>query len=377
MVRAETDFAVVIPQRRLRAIARRLSVWYAQNARDLPWRRTRDPYAIWVSEIMLQQTQVDTVQPYYLRWMKAFPDVTTLALAPIDEVLQLWEGLGYYSRARNLQRAAQVVVQKHDGILPASVEGLRALPGIGPYTAAAIASIAFGADAAVVDGNVKRVLARLFLYEGDVKSTGGVQELQALADRLVPQGRAGDHNQAVMDLGATLCTPRRPRCEACPVRTSCLAYRTRAQESLPRSTRRKPVATRKALIGVVADSERVLIEKRQTRLLGGLWAFPFIEYVGEANPARIAELRNLLEARCGPGLRQPPDLLGEFSHTYTHFKISAQAWHFVPGQTDGVPVGGAVWVNPAQLATVPMSRLDRRIANMLSRLHPEQPNTNP
>jgi len=380
----QTEFARDVPQRRLRAIARRLSIWYAHNARDLPWRRVRDPYAIWVSEIMLQQTQVDAVQPYFERWLQTFPDIRALAAAPIDEVLRQWEGLGYYSRARNLHRAAQIVLREHGGRLPATRDALRKLPGIGPYTAAAIASIAFGADAAVVDGNVKRVLARLFLYEGDTRSTRGLRDLQALADRLIPTGRAGDHNQASMDLGATICTPRQPRCAQCPLRTLCVSYREGAQGRVPRTALRRKIPVRRALIGVVADAGRVLVEKRQTRLLGGLWAFPFIYEADNDLPlhpqdqdGRQQKLRQALETLLGLSFKPTAARLGEFTHTYTHFRVVAQVWRYAPDTERPVSSDGAIWAHTSQLIDLPMGRLDRRIAGMLSIRTRAQPNTNP
>src|SRR5512137_1830169 len=206
-------------------LSTRLLRWYAAHKRELPWRKTHDPYRIWVAEIMLQQTQVETVISYYMRWLRRFPTVARLAAAPLDEVLAHWEGLGYYARARNLHRAAKLLVEKSRGQLPQTLDGLRALPGIGLYTAAAIGSIAFGIDAAALDGNLKRVLARIFDVRQDVTSPGGEKSVRALAESLVPPGRAGDYNQALMDLGATICTPRAPRCDACPVQTLCEAYR--------------------------------------------------------------------------------------------------------------------------------------------------------
>src|SRR6185369_3543428 len=205
--------------------SRKLLAWYGRHKRALPWRDVGDPYRTWISEIMLQQTQVDTVIPYYQRWLERFPTVQALAESPLNDVLALWEGLGYYSRARNLHRAAQQVAAERGGALPQTVDELLALPGIGRYTAGAIASIAFGVDAPVLDGNVKRVLARVFDIQTDVKSPAGARELWALAASLVPSGRAGDYNQALMDLGATLCTPRAPACDICPVRELCAARR--------------------------------------------------------------------------------------------------------------------------------------------------------
>jgi len=204
-----------------RAFRRRLLAWYGRHQRPLPWRRTRDPYAILVSEIMLQQTQVARVEDYWTRFLRRYPTVEHLAEAPASAVRESWDGLGYYARARNLHAAARHVARKRDGAFPATVDGLRALPGIGPYTAAAVASIAFGADVGTVDTNVARVLSRVFRVRGRARSAARGRRLWRLAGALVPAGRSGDWNQALMDLGATVCTARAPACPACPVRTAC------------------------------------------------------------------------------------------------------------------------------------------------------------
>jgi A/G-specific adenine glycosylase len=245
-----------------KAFAKRLLDWYARHQRPLPWRRTRDPYRLWVSEIMLQQTQVETVKPYYARWLRRFPTLKALAAAPQQEVLAAWEGLGYYARARNLHRAAQTVMREHAGRIPATVEGLLTLPGIGRYTAGAIASLAFGADAAVLDGNVKRVLARAFDYAEDVKSPRGERDLWALAESLVPSGRAGDYNQALMDLGATICTPRSPACRICPLLGLCLAQRRGVQLERPVVKKRAALPRHTLAAGVIRRRGRVHLLQR-------------------------------------------------------------------------------------------------------------------
>lgn len=356
--------------RRLKAVARRLLTWYGEHARDLPWRRTRDPYAIWISEIMLQQTQVDTVRPYYQRWLQAFPDVRALAGAPLDDVLRLWEGLGYYSRARNLHRAAITVVERFGGSLPSIYEDLRSLPGIGPYTAAAIASIAFDLDVAVVDGNVKRVLARVFAYRHDVKSSRGLKDLQALADRLVPAGKAGDYNQAVMDLGATICTPRQPRCDNCPLNALCLARELGLQAQLPVSARRAAQPMRRALIAVVTCGDRVLVSRRTATLLGGLWAFPSIESDDPGDVRTVDDLAEHVGGLLGHAPGRPQALLGEIRHTYTHFKLSAQAVSFKV-TSEQLNTDDVQWAHIRELGELAMGKVDRRVAEALGR--PDEP----
>jgi A/G-specific adenine glycosylase len=261
------------------AIATAIVAHYAAVKRDLPWRRTRDPYAIWVSEIMLQQTRVATVIPYWERWMAAFPTAHALATAPLDDVLAAWSGLGYYSRARNLWRGAQALDR---GALPTSATALREVPGIGPYTAGAIASIAFGERAPLVDGNVARVLARVFAIEHDIKSAAGTKALWTRAGELMaalPADRApGDLNQGLMELGATLCTPASPRCLACPITDPCAAARTGRTAELPVVPARKrerdlPILAR-TQVWIEGDGAIVLARRRPRGLFGGLWELP-------------------------------------------------------------------------------------------------------
>jgi len=266
-----------------RAIASAVLAHYAEVKRDLPWRRTRDPYAIWVSEIMLQQTRVATVIPYWERWMTRFPTVTALASAPLDDALKIWAGLGYYSRARNLWSGAQAVRDK--GEMPRTAAELRSVPGIGPYTAGAIASIAYGERAPLVDGNVARVLGRVFAVEHDIKSAAGGKALWAHAGALMaalPAAAApGDLNQGLMELGATLCSPTSPRCLVCPLATQCVAARTGRQAELPVVAARKkeselPVLAR-TLVWIEAKGEVVLVRRRPEGLFGGLWELPSLE----------------------------------------------------------------------------------------------------
>jgi len=214
-------------------LQKQLLSWYHRNKRDLPWRKTRDPYRILVSEIMLQQTQVATVIPYYLRFIRTFPTVSSLARAPLQNILKLWEGLGYYSRARNLHRAAQAIHKQWNDQVPSTVAGLSSLPGIGRYTAGAVASIAFGVNAPVLDGNVRRVLCRIFAIRKDPRDAVVQDRLWRLAEELLPARNVGDFNQGLMELGATVCLPRTPSCSVCPVREYCRAHRLGIQNRLP------------------------------------------------------------------------------------------------------------------------------------------------
>jgi A/G-specific adenine glycosylase len=259
-------------------VARRVVAHFRSVRRDLPWRRSRDPYAIWVSEIMLQQTRVAAVVPYYERWMARFPTVTALAEAPLDDVLAAWAGLGYYSRARNLHRGAREVVTRHGGALPASAAALRALPGIGPYTAGAIASIAFAQPEPLVDGNVARVLARLYAIDIDIKSSAASSTLWRLAAELVPGDAPGDFNQGLMELGATVCTPLGPTCLLCPLTALCRARAQGREHELPRMPARKrphelPLIDATAL-WIERRGKLLLARRTPDGLYGGLWELP-------------------------------------------------------------------------------------------------------
>lgn len=256
--------------------------WYDVNKRDLPWRRSRDPYHIWVSEIMLQQTRVDTVIPYFHRFIERFPTIEALADAPEDDVLKCWEGLGYYSRARNLQSAARQITEQYGGVMPSGKEEVAGLKGVGPYTAGAIRSIAFNIPAAAVDGNVMRVLSRYFLIEDDIMKIKTRTRMEELVLTLVPEGRASDFTQALMELGALICTPKSPKCLVCPVMEHCAGRLEGKEESLPVKTKAKPPRPEHRLAAIVEGTGvhegKILIRKRPVSgLLAGMWELPHIE----------------------------------------------------------------------------------------------------
>jgi A/G-specific adenine glycosylase len=265
--------------------------WYRENRRNLPWRETNDPYRIWLSEVILQQTRVNQGLPYYLRFVEAFPTVKDLANAPEDSVLRLWQGLGYYSRARNLHRCAKTVREKYNGVFPSSHEELLHLPGIGSYTAAAIASIAFNEKVAVVDGNVYRVLARLFGVTTDISSTEGKKQFSKLANDLISSDHPGDHNQAVMEFGATRCTPAQPKCITCPFIKKCVAYTRGMVDQLPVKERKTKKRTRFFYYFILRDGGRIAMKKRTGRdIWNGLYEFYLVESASEKNVKDI--LRN-------------------------------------------------------------------------------------
>lgn len=272
------------------AIRRDLLAWFDRHQRDLPWRRTRDAYAIWLSEVMLQQTQVQTVIPYWERFLARFPTVTSLAEAPLDDVLSLWRGLGYYSRARNLHRAAQEIA-KRGAALPRTAAELLELPGFGRYTAGAVASIAYGEPAPIVDGNVARVFARLFVIEGAPGDRERERALWARAEELVAGPRPGDWNQALMELGALICRPEAPACLLCPVREHCGALNAGRVAELPPVRVRAARKSLDLLVGVWREDDRILLARREGGgLFGGLWELPSIETGSERDPAPLASL---------------------------------------------------------------------------------------
>lgn len=343
----------------------RLLRWYHDHARSLPWRGHPDPYAIWVSEVMLQQTRVETVIPYFNRWMERFPTVAVLASAPLQEVLSLWEGLGYYGRARNLHRAARVVMEELHGVLPSEAPLLRKLPGIGRYTAAAIASIAFNRDEPTLDGNIRRVLARYFNVAEDARSPVGERRLWQLASQHLPAGQAGAYNQALMDLGAGICTPKSPDCEHCPLNETCQARALGIQEQRPVLPRKPAVPHYTVTAAVISRDGRVLIACRPPQgLLGGLWEFPGgKQQEGEDLPSCLRrEICEELGVEIGVG-----EQLGTYQHAYTHFRVTLHAFKcwLVKGEPCPIEAVDLRWVTPGELGQFPMGKIDRQISKTL------------
>ncbi|UCF95585.1 MAG: A/G-specific adenine glycosylase, partial [Desulfobacterales bacterium] len=301
--------------RDLVVIRRQLYDWYAKNHRQLPWRQAANPYFIWVSEVMLQQTQVNTVVPYYHKFIAKFPDLEHLARADLDEVLKVWEGLGYYARARNLHRAARAVVDHHDGKIPDNWQDFRHLPGVGDYIAAAVLSIAAGQPYPVVDGNVKRVLARLFQIDAAVNTSSAYQIFQETAGRLLDTRAPGTFNQALMELGALVCKPQNPACEICPLQRACQAYQNHCVDRYPRRMKTRVIPELHIAVGVVFKKNQVLITQRKPEgLLGGLWEFPG----GKIRPGESAEAACIREIKEEVNLAiQPVTYLTRVKHAYT------------------------------------------------------------
>ena len=356
----------------LRDLPPRLLAWYDAHRRDLPWRRTHDPYRIWLAETMLQQTRVETAIPYYRRFLRRFPTPKTLADASIDDVLTLWAGLGYYRRARNLHAAAQRIVADHAGRVPDDPQALRALPGVGRYTAGAILSIAFGRAAPAVDGNVTRVLCRLFAIASNAKAGPTQKRLWTLAERLVPAERPGHFNQALMDFGATLCTPTRPACGVCPVRDLCRAFGAGRQLDLPRLPRARPIPHYDVPIGLIWRRGRLLIAKRRPDvMLGGLWEFP------GGKPRDGETLPEALRREIAEEVALHATVRGHFlscRHAYSHFRITLHAYHCTAPRGRPRPLASDAvrWVTVPQLADYPFPSGSARIIRRLE-AHPEPP----
>jgi A/G-specific adenine glycosylase len=347
------------PASAVRSIRRAVLAFYDARRRPLPWRASPDPYRVWISEIMLQQTRVETVVPYYERWLARFPDLDALADAEPDAVLAAWAGLGYYSRARNLHRAARLVRERHGGRLPETAAALQALPGMGEYTAGAIASIAFGRAEPAIDGNVRRVLARVLDIEAPAPAA-----LRATAAALVPARRPGDFNQALMELGATVCTPRRPACHRCPLARWCAARANGTQHERPAPRRAAPVPTFAVGTALVRTREgRVLVARRPEHgLLAGLWEFPGAELrPGETARAAARRVARRLTRRARLGRAIP---LASVEHAFSHRRETYHVHRFdidAPAG-DAPPATPVRWLEPAALRTLAMPAAQRRIA---------------
>jgi len=394
------------------AIKSKLLPWFAQNRRDLPWRKNRTPYRVWVAEIMLQQTRVDTVIDYYKRWMKAFPSWRALARAPQPDVLKAWEGLGYYSRARNLHAAAKIITDEYKGNLsnawksgprmnangrecfqglekpklshlrkcdnfPRSGETddqcarspemqLRCLPGVGAYTAAAIASLAFGEDAAVVDGNVIRVLCRLFAFGGDTKTAAGKKKMQAWADELMVKGRVGESNEAMMEFGALVCLPKKPKCTECPMQKSCAAFAKGIPDKYPVMKKKKkvPHIVVGAAVTVNRKGEVMIAQRLEGDMLGGLWEFPG----GKLEPDETIEECIARELKEELGINvEVGEFLMTVKHAYSHFTMTMHVYFtkIVSGRPRLIHCADYRWVKPANLLTFAYSKADLHVVAKL------------
>lgn len=341
--------------------------WYRENRRPLPWRETKDPYRIWVSEVMLQQTRVTTVIGYYRNFLRRFPTVATLAASDLQEVLKLWEGMGYYARARNLHRAARIVVTELGGAVPDDVDAFLRLPGVGDYIAAAVQSIAFGRPHAVVDGNVKRVLARLACVDTPVNLPSAHKAFKPLAEKLLDRDQPEIFNQAVMELGALICRPETPACSQCPLTADCLACRKKETERFPLRKETKPTPTHAISVGVVFRGHKVLVTQRAPEgLLGGLWEFPG----GKINSGEDAPSACQREVKEETGLEiEVMAALTTVKHAYTHFKIKMEVFicRYVSGR---VRLAGPVahrWISIDELDLYPFPKANHKFFPFLKK----------
>ena len=340
----------------------RLAQWYEDNRRSLPWREAPTPYRVWVSEIMLQQTQVATVIPYFERFITAFPTVNDLAEAPEEAVLSHWAGLGYYRRCRYLHAGAKVVATTHKGVVPSDVATLLTLPGVGRYTAGAISSIAFGEVASVLDGNVARVLSRVLALNDAIDGGPGQRTLWKAADALVCPDAPGRHNQGMMELGALVCSPSQPDCPICPLHVACQAHATCTTQDYPKKKPRKKAKAAFAVAGFVTDDEgRILMARRPTDvLLGGLWELPGGEITPEET--RPAIVRKWLDERVGVktevGAR-----LAQIDHVFTHRRLTLEVYSATTRHVSCTPswYTEVRWVAPGHLSDLPLSRLTQKV----------------
>jgi len=348
------------------AIRKKLTQWYETHRRELPWRKTRNPYRIWVSEVMLQQTQVRTVIPYFENFVRAYPDVASLAEADLQSVLKSWEGMGYYARARNLHRAAQQLLAETGGRVPSHWIAFRSLPGVGDYIAAAVLSIAFDQPYAVVDGNVKRVLARLSMVDVPINRSSAMGTFRNLAEALLDKTQPGTFNQAVMELGALVCTPRNPSCSKCPLIKHCRAFLSGQVEAYPKKEKRKPVPRYHIAVGVVEKNGRLLITRRSPDvMLGGLWEFPGGKVQPDETPA----------AACVREIREEVNLtvsveshLTRVRHAYSHFKIVLDVFRcrYVSGRVYRRGPVAHRWVTRRQLDRYPFPGANRKFLRLLT-----------
>jgi len=356
------EISIMIHINHKRKIQTNLLRWFEKSGRDLPWRKTRDPYAIWVSEIMLQQTQVATVIPYHQKFLKSFPTVSHLAKADLSKVLKVWEGLGYYSRARNLHQASQMVVHHFGGKIPDNLKDLLSLPGIGRSTAGAILSFAYNKEAPILDGNIKRVLSRLFAIPGSKAKTEKI--LWGISESLIPKGHSNPFNQALMDLGSMLCIPKDPQCPRCPLRYLCKAKASGAPERYPSKVAKKKIPHITAISALIQNDGRVLLNKRPPNgLLGGLWEFPNWKIEEKRRLRLRLRLRNHIKKEMGMNV-EVKESIGVFHQTFSHFKLTLHIYQCQSSNSNKKRKGK--WIPIKNLDQLAMPKIHRKIANVLS-----------
>lgn len=348
------------------SLRRRLLAWYAKHARDLPWRKSRDPYRVWVSEIMLQQTQVATVRDYFARFVKAFPTVQKLAAADETDVLRLWEGLGYYRRARQMHAAAKQLVDERDGQFPSESAALQQLPGIGRYTAGAIASIAFDKRAAILEANTIRLLSRLIAYRASPHSTAGQRVLWQVAEDILPQKDVAKFNQALMELGSLVCTPTDPKCDECPLATVCAACELGLQQEIPHAKPRATVTdVREAAIVIRKNGSILMRQCGPSERWAGLWDFPRFEL--EATGPLFARKEIVEKVAEQTGITcEPGALLKTMKHGVTRYRITLECYEaaYKSGRVQATTAADVTWLPAKNLLSLPLSTTGRKIASL-------------
>lgn len=346
-----------------RDIAPRLLSWYGKEGRSLPWRTTRDPYRIWLSEIMLQQTTVTAVIPYYERFLLQFPTLEDLASAPLDEVISLWSGMGYYSRARNLHKAARQIMDEHQGVFPQTVEELNRLPGVGKSTAGAIRSIAFDLPAPILDGNVRRVLVRLFAFSGDPRTAKAERQLWIWAEALTSCTFPHDYAQAIMDLGATICVPKQPLCSHCPLQDLCQAYAKGMTSQLPQRRKKQTVPVRYQVAVLIENDTHLLLRQRPADgFLGGLWELPCCETVDGKQPEVAA--RTIVEDLA---ISATPKACGVIQHAYSHFKLKLSVFRLKLPREQEIQTSKALrWLRFSEISRCPVHGAHRKAFELLN-----------
>lgn len=336
--------------------------WYGHSGRDLPWRNTRDPYRIWLSEIMLQQTTVTAVIDYYQRFLKKIPTVEALAAASLEEVIDLWAGLGYYSRARNLHAAAKTVAQQFKGHFPKNIESLQQLPGVGRSTAGAISALAFDQPTPILDGNVRRVLCRLFALQQPPRSSAAEKQLWQWSEQLTPVKQVHDYTQAIMDLGAMVCLPRKPLCGQCPVAELCQAHKLGLEQQLPLKTESKKIPTRNEIALLIDHHGRYLVRRRMaTGFLGGMWEFPTLSLAAGEKPEKKI---NCLLADFA--LSGPTEKIGSIQHVYSHFRLQSYAYYIRTEDFFHVAEGENRWFSLDELHSIALHGANKKVLVLLN-----------
>ena len=350
----------------MRQLPKALMKWYQKHARLLPWRGSSDPYEIWISEVMLQQTRIETVIPYFEKWMSIFQDLESVSNSNEEEILRIWEGLGYYSRARNIYKTAKIIMEDYNGEFPVDEAALQRLPGIGEYISGAIMSIAYHEKVPALDGNGIRVIARLFNYQQPVNVNRNRNFLKKKLVELLPEKKPGDFNQALMDLGSVICIPSDPKCTHCPLHKYCESFKKATQNFLPVKGKKKRIPHYQVVAAIIENKiQEVLIDKRPSKgFLGGLWEFPGgkVEKKESNEEALVRELKEELGI-----LVRPFEIFGIYKHTYTHFRVTVHTFFakLDKGQPKPLQVEECEWVRVKELKHYPMGKVDRSISNDL------------